>query len=143
MSLEEQSVSEATRVTELERAECLDLIRHHGRVGRVAFVHDGRAVIFPVNYIAYQDGLVFVTAPGTKLSSLANGAPVTFEVDDSTAMEHAGWSVIVEGTASEVINDDELDVFRRGPLKSWAVSSSEHWIRVTIDSITGRRIPSS
>jgi nitroimidazol reductase NimA-like FMN-containing flavoprotein (pyridoxamine 5'-phosphate oxidase superfamily) len=137
------AVPSESRLIELDEQESLELLQKHARVGRIAFVSGGKPALFPVNYMAEDDGIVFSTAQGTKLSALAGGAPVVFEVDDSTAMEHAGWSVLVEGTASEITDEAELDRLRRGPLKSWAVSAAEHWIRVTIESVSGRRIPAS
>ena len=42
--------------------------------------------------------------------------------------------------AGEVVDPAELDLLRRGPLKSWATASTEHWIRIAIEEISGRRI---
>jgi uncharacterized protein len=130
-----------TRVQELSRAEALELLQMHSYVGRIGFIVDGRPLILPVNYLASDDSIVFCTEPGTKLSAIAGGAQVAFEVDDSRPLYHAGWSVVVKGTAREVTDETELDELRRGPLHSWATRASEHWVRVTLDEVTGRRIP--
>jgi nitroimidazol reductase NimA-like FMN-containing flavoprotein (pyridoxamine 5'-phosphate oxidase superfamily) len=130
-----------TRVHELTRAEAMELLQFHAFVGRIGFVVDGKPLIIPVNYLAEDDSIVFCTSPGTKLGALSGGAPVVFEVDDSRPLYHAGWSVIVKGTAHEVTDPDELDGLRRGPLHSWATRASEHWVRVSLDEVTGRRIP--
>ena len=130
-----------TRVRELSRAESVELLQLHAFVGRVGFLVDGRPLILPVNYLADDDSIVFCTEPGTKLSALGGGAPVVFEVDDSRPLYQAGWSVVVKGTASEVTDEEELDALRRGPLRSWATRASEHWVKITIDEVTGRRIP--
>ena len=129
-----------TRVHELTRAEAVELLQLHAFVGRIGFVVDGRPLIIPVNYLADDDSVIFCTAPGTKLSAIGGGAPVVFEVDDSRALYHAGWSVLVKGTAHEITDESQLDALRRGPLRSWATSSTEHWVRVTIEEVTGRRI---
>jgi nitroimidazol reductase NimA-like FMN-containing flavoprotein (pyridoxamine 5'-phosphate oxidase superfamily) len=129
------------RVHELTRAESIELLQLHSFVGRIGFVVDGRPLILPVNYLADDEGIVFCTEPGTKLSAVGAGAPVVFEVDDSRPLYHAGWSVIVKGTAREVTDEDELDGLRRGPLHSWATRSKQHWVRISIDEVTGRRIP--
>ncbi len=130
-----------TRVQELTRAEAMELLQLHSYVGRIGFVVDGKPLILPVNYLAEDDAIVFCTEPGTKLSAVGGGAPVVFEVDDSRPLYHAGWSVIVKGTAREVTEPDELDMLRRGPLHSWATRSTEHWVRISLDEVTGRRIP--
>ncbi|MDQ2959590.1 MAG: pyridoxamine 5'-phosphate oxidase family protein [Candidatus Dormibacteraeota bacterium] len=120
--------------------EALELLQRHGFVGRVAFIVDGRPMMMPVNYLADAESLVFCTAEGTKLSALRSGASVCFEVDDSRPFDHSGWSVIVEGTASEVTDPGELEWLHRGPLRSWAVQPSSHWIRIQYEHVSGRRI---
>lgn len=126
----------------LSPEECLELLTFRSFVGRVGFVVEGgQPMILPVNYIVDKGSVVFVTAPGTKLSYLAAGAPVAFEVDSHRPLYHTGWSVLVQGTAHEVTDPGEMDVLRRGPLESWAAPSASHWIRVSIDHISGRRIP--
>lgn len=125
----------------LSPEECLRLLQRESYVGRVAFIVEGRPMVLPVNYLAEDGSLVFCTPPGTKLSHLAGGAPVAFEIDASRSLYQSGWSVVVQGTAREVVDAHELDLLRRGPLKSWATPPSEHWICITIEEISGRRIP--
>jgi nitroimidazol reductase NimA-like FMN-containing flavoprotein (pyridoxamine 5'-phosphate oxidase superfamily) len=135
-------MSEASvRVDELSDKESIELLQMHSYVGRVGFVVDGEVSVLPVNYLAEDEAIFFCTSAGTKLSALRDGARVAFEVDDSRALDHAGWSVLVHGTSQEVTDPRELDRLRRGPLKSWAVPVSEHWIRISIDSVSGRKIP--
>lgn len=130
-----------TMVHELTRAEAMELLQSHSYLGRIGFVVDGKPLILPVNYLAEENSVVFCTMPGTKLSALSGGAAVVFEVDDSRPLYHAGWSVVVKGTAREITDADELDALRRGPLHSWATRSTEHWVRISIEEVTGRRIP--
>ena len=130
-----------TRVHELTRSEALELLQLHSYVGRIGFLVDGRPMILPVNYLADDASVVFCTEPGTKLSAVGGGVQVVFEVDDSRPLYHAGWSVVVKGIAHEITDEDELDKLRRGPLHSWATHSSEHWVRISVDEVTGRRIP--
>ena len=128
-------------VEELPREQCLHLLQYGAYVGRVAFILDGRAIVLPVNYLAEGSSIVFCTAAGTKLTALAAGADVAFEVDDGRPLYRAGWSVVVRGEAREVSDQQELERLRRGPLKSWATHPKQHWIRITIEEISGRRIP--
>jgi nitroimidazol reductase NimA-like FMN-containing flavoprotein (pyridoxamine 5'-phosphate oxidase superfamily) len=130
-------------IEELSKEECLELLQHESYVGRVAFIAEGRPMILPVNYLADDKTVVFTTAPGTELSNLREGAPVAFEVDAIRPLYNAGWDVVVQGTAVEVVDPRELELLRRGPLKSWATSEAECWIRITIEDISGRRIPES
>ncbi|HEY6469971.1 MAG TPA: pyridoxamine 5'-phosphate oxidase family protein [Candidatus Dormibacteraeota bacterium] len=131
------------RVITLSTEESLHLLQNKSFVGRVGFVADGRLMILPVNYLAEDDAVFFCTAGGTKLSALHSGAEVAFEVDSDQPLYHSGWSVLVNGVAEEVTETAELDRLRRGPLKSWAVAASQHWIRISIDTISGRQIPTT
>lgn len=128
-------------IEEMSRSDALDMLQRHGFVGRVAFIVDGHPMIMPVNYLAERDELVFCTGEGTKLSRLRAGAAVAFEVDDSRPLDRSGWSVVIEGTASEITDPEKLKWLRRGPLKSWAVGPLGHWIGITYERVSGRRIP--
>lgn len=129
------------RTEELDRDECLRLLRFGSYVGRVGFVAGGHPMILPVNYLVEDGSVVFSTSEGTKLRTLGGGAEVVFEVDENRPLYHAGWSVVVRGTAHEVTDEGDLEQLRRGPLKSWAPHPGAHWIRITIEEISGRRIP--
>lgn len=129
------------RIETLSADECMQLLRLGSYVGRIGFILDGRPMILPVNYLAEDGSLVFASLDGTKLHALAGGADVVFEVDEARPLYHAGWSVLVRGTAREVTDEQEIELLRRGPLKSWAAVHDAHWIRISIDDISGRRIP--
>jgi uncharacterized protein len=136
------SEQQRTRLEELSRSDSLELLQSWSHVGRLGFIVDGLPMILPVNCVANDESIVFCTSPGTKLSAVGGGAQVVFEVDESRpTYPHRGWSVIVRGIAREVTDPEELEILRRGPLLSWAVRPSEHWVRISIDEITGRRIP--
>ena len=66
-------------IEELPVVTCWELVRTR-RVGRLAINVNGRARIFPINFVVYGQTIVFRTAPGTKLSA-ARRADVEFEVD--------------------------------------------------------------
>lgn len=129
-----------SRIVELTREESFDLVGRHGFVGRVAYVHGGRVVIRPVNYMLEGDGIVIATAAGTTLSEL-EGVEVVFEVDDNRPLMHGGWSVIVEGVIHRVNDAAEEDFLKRTPLRTWAWTSADRWMRIAIRTVTGRRIP--
>jgi len=131
-----------SRLQDIPRDEALRLLQHGAYVGRVGFVQDGRPRIVPVNYLAATpDEIVFCSAEGGKLATLAAGAPVVFEIDEQRPLYHAGWSVVVEGTAEEITDAAELERLRRGPLRSWAAPGSGRWIRIRVAEVSGRRIP--
>jgi uncharacterized protein len=130
-----------TRIVAISRDECVRLLQYESFLGRVAFARDGVVEVRPVNYLADEGGLVFCTRGGTILDAVSAGRSVVFEVDASQPLDHSGWSVIVRGPAREITEPQELEYLRRGPLKSWAVSPGERWVRVVIEEISGVLIP--
>ena len=127
-------------IRQLSEAECRERLQHHGFIGRLGFVAGGHPMILPVNYVADGDSIAFCTEAGTKLDSLAGGADVVFEIDDSRPLYRSGWSVVITGKAREVTNHDELARLRSGPLRSWAVGPDAHWVRIEVREISGREI---
>jgi nitroimidazol reductase NimA-like FMN-containing flavoprotein (pyridoxamine 5'-phosphate oxidase superfamily) len=126
-------------IEELTEEESIQLLGYGSYVGHVGFVRDGRPVILPVNYL-YEDGaVVFRTVEGTLLSAL-DGEAVAFEVDTNTPLERAGWSVLAHGRVERITDAAYLDRLRRGPLQSWAWKDANDWLRIKVESITGRRI---
>lgn len=133
---------EYIQIEMLTDEQCLELLGHNSFVGRVGFVLEGgRPMVLPVNYLLEGGSVVFCTAPGSTLSTMSEGTPVAFEVDSSRPLYNSGWSVVVQGTARPVTDEQELEALRRGPLQSWAQPASQRWVRISIDAISGRRIP--
>lgn len=124
---------------ELTRQECLALLRGHRHLGRIGYVVDGVPVIVPVNFVLDGETVVFCTARGSKLSWLSNHSRIAFEADGDHPLDQSGWSVLIRGTAEEVTDPKEVRGLRRGP-RSWAVPSTEHWVRISADQISGRRL---
>jgi nitroimidazol reductase NimA-like FMN-containing flavoprotein (pyridoxamine 5'-phosphate oxidase superfamily) len=97
-------------------------------------------MILPVNYVLDGVTIVFQTTSGTALSAL-DEVDVAFEVDNNRPLNHAGWSVVVQGRAVLIRDAGELDRLRRGPLRSWAWRAADIWIAISIDKLSGRHIP--
>jgi nitroimidazol reductase NimA-like FMN-containing flavoprotein (pyridoxamine 5'-phosphate oxidase superfamily) len=123
----------------LTREECLDLLQQ-AVVGRIGYVSDGIAIILPVNFTVLDGDIVFCTAKGSKLSWLSLRGRVSFQADESRPADHEGWSVLIQGVAREVTDPDELAVLRRRPVRSWLRSPEEHWVRIGVESISGRAL---
>jgi uncharacterized protein len=141
MSPENAQMSEPyePQLTTLTREECLELLRG-AVVGRIGYVADGMAIILPVNFALFDGDIVFCTAQGSKLSWLSLRERVAFEADESRPADHEGWSVLIQGVAREVTHPHELAVLRRGHLRSWFRSPHEHWVRISIEAISGRAL---
>jgi nitroimidazol reductase NimA-like FMN-containing flavoprotein (pyridoxamine 5'-phosphate oxidase superfamily) len=123
-------------VTILSVHECWDLLAGV-TLGRLVTSVDGRPEIFPVNYVVQRRTILFRTAEGTKLVSAAINNHVVFEVDDHNVAE--GWSVIVKGTAHSLRTNEAIEEAERAQVLPWTTSEKSHYIRVTPETVTGRR----
>lgn len=125
-------------VTTLSEAECRARLQTT-TVGHIAFVNEEGQQLIPVNF-AVLDGAIYMrTFPDSVLSVLAQGHPdVAFGVGHDDVFR-VGWNVTVRGEASGV--DDAATVERvMERLHPWAGGSRPLVIKVTLDSIAGRRV---
>ena len=129
-------------IEELDEAACWARLGSR-RVGRLAVSVNNRPDIFPVNYVLDDRTVVVQTAPGFKLAAAVLGAGVAFEVDDIDEATHSGWSVVLHGSASEVTSVEDLLEAEDLHVGPWAGGEKNHFIRIQVDEITGRRIPPS
>jgi nitroimidazol reductase NimA-like FMN-containing flavoprotein (pyridoxamine 5'-phosphate oxidase superfamily) len=126
-------------VERLETSECWTLLQE-ARLGRLAVIHaDGAPDVFPVNFTTYEGSLFVRTARDAKLLHIAQHPLVAFEVDGETTDSH--WSVVVRGTAARVTSDDELRRSGVRELKSWSPTQKLFAIKITANTVTGRRFP--
>lgn len=128
----------------IEEADCWVLLGAH-HIGRLAVCLGGRPEIFPVNYVIDRDeagtpSLVFLSAPGAKLAGAVLGTAVSFEIDAADPLFHTGWSVLAQGTAEEIETMDELTRAEELPLRPWGPIEKRNYVRVTVTTISGRRI---
>jgi nitroimidazol reductase NimA-like FMN-containing flavoprotein (pyridoxamine 5'-phosphate oxidase superfamily) len=133
------SDQEQPQLETLTREECLELLQR-AVVGRVGYVADGLAIILPVNFTVVDGDIVFCTAKGRKLSWLSLRGRLSFQADESRPADHEGWSVLVHGVAREVTDPDELAALRRRPQLSWVRPQDEHWVRIAVETISGRAL---
>ena len=129
----------AVRVEELDTAECWRLLAT-ASLGRLAVDgHDGRPDLFPVNFVVHSGNLFVRSAPGSKLRSIAKHPAVAFEVDGETTRYH--WSVVVRAVAHRMDTDADIEASGILDLVSSSPTSKDNFIRLTPDTITGRRFP--
>jgi nitroimidazol reductase NimA-like FMN-containing flavoprotein (pyridoxamine 5'-phosphate oxidase superfamily) len=133
------TIEERTGLEVLDDNEC-QLLLGRATVGRLAAVVDGRPSIFPVNFRRHGGAVVFRSDEGTKLDAAAREQPVAFEVDEVDSRERSGWSIVIRGTGTEVVDPDELEAVRKLPLHPWAQGVKSHYVRIVPDEISGRRI---
>jgi uncharacterized protein len=123
----------------LGREECLELLQQ-AVVGRIGYVTDGIAIILPVNFMVLDGDIVFCIAKGSTLSWLSLRGRLSFQADESSRADREGWSVLIHGVAREATDPSELEILRRGTLRSWLRSPAEHWVRIRIEAISGRAL---
>jgi nitroimidazol reductase NimA-like FMN-containing flavoprotein (pyridoxamine 5'-phosphate oxidase superfamily) len=128
-----------SRLAELNRTECLTLLQHV-RLGRVGVSVDALPAIFPVFLVVLDDVVVFRTVPGTKLTAASNGAIVALEADAFDETSGQGWSVLVRGVANEVSDRGRVVAARARLHPTWIDDAPEHFVEVSADLVTGRRI---
>ena len=131
-----------SRLIALDRAECLERLGYGSYVGRIGFIHDGRPMVLPVNYLLEGETIIFRTTAGTMVSSL-DGSEVAFEVDSDLPLEHSGWSVLAHGRVERLQDDADVERLRRGALRSWAWHAADEFLLIVITDISGRKIPES
>ena len=123
----------------LSREECLRLLAEHPvGVGRVAIVEDDYPVVLPVNYVVDQGQVVFRTDPGSKLHAALLHRNVAFEADVIDADWHRGWSVLIQGQAERVLDEERERLAALGP-RPWASGAKSYFVRVTPERTSGRR----
>ncbi|MEL6982933.1 MAG: pyridoxamine 5'-phosphate oxidase family protein [Actinomycetota bacterium] len=133
-------MTDKPQIEELDEATCWANLEAK-RLGRLAVSVSNRPDVFPVNYVVDGKAIVVQTAPGFKLAAAVLGSGVAFEVDDIDEASHSGWSVVIHGTAAEVEKLEDLLEAEDLDIEPWAAGAKNHFIRIDVDEITGRRIP--
>lgn len=111
--------------------------------GRLAVSVAGRPDIFPVNYIVYDRTLIFRTAEGTKLASMAINTAVAFEIDGYDESTNVAWSVVVHGQARLVQHGADADKLESLPLFPWNTSPKHRLVQFQPHELTGRSFVAS
>jgi uncharacterized protein len=127
------------RVVDLLAHECLQLLSQQP-VGRIGISVGALPVILPVNFVVRDGHIRFRTVEGTKLAAATRHAVVAFEIDSYEIDGSAGWSVLVQGVASEV-TDEEVrnDVMAAIPRPWGSGDDARRIVEINIQSISGRR----
>lgn len=124
----------------MDREECLDLLASTP-LGRIGFAVDDAQVILPVNFVWFENSVVFRTLEGQKMNATIFLKPVAFEIDGWDASDRSGWSVLVKGTAEQVNEWAEIEELERKNLVPWSQREwRPHWIKIEPTEITGRRL---
>jgi nitroimidazol reductase NimA-like FMN-containing flavoprotein (pyridoxamine 5'-phosphate oxidase superfamily) len=124
----------------LGREECLALLGS-APIGRIVFTDRALPAVQPVSFAVSGGDIVIRTAPGSKLAAAARNAVVAFEADEFDPVAGTGWSVVVTGEARVVSEAGELERLRALPLPVWVPGDRGHYLAITAELVSGRRVP--
>lgn len=111
-------------------------------VGRVAWSRaDTAPGIVPVNLRVMNGAIWFRTAPSSALATEGVGTLVSVEVDEVDLSSRSGWSVVVEGIATPVDDEQVPDLVHA--LQVWPAGDRSVHVRVEPLQVTGRRLRNS
>ena len=120
----------------LTHEECWDFLLS-ASLGRLAVAVGGVPDIFPVNFVAADQRILFRTAAGTKLLELTVNHTVAFETDGVGRDE--AWSVVVHGTARALDTQREMEAAATLPLSPLIPTVKPIFVEIVPTKITGRR----
>ncbi|UVJ41260.1 pyridoxamine 5'-phosphate oxidase family protein [Arthrobacter sp. CJ23] len=127
----------ADHIERLSPDECWDLLGRTS-VGRLAVIVDHHPEIFPVNYVLDQGSIVFRTGVGTKFWATMTD-PCALEIDGYSASSGKAWSVVVRGQTRLFLDQHERAAVDALNLDPWQPGSKSHYLRLDLDTVTGRR----
>jgi len=130
---------------ELTEAESLHLIEQ-AEIGRIGFSGRYGPVVLPVNYKIVDGSVVFRVAVRSSIGEdLRTGIAdaeykVAFEIDDLDPASKTGWSVMIQGAAHHVDDEQERAAVLGAGVEPWAGGEREQFVRIKPTLISGRRI---
>jgi len=135
-----RSVSKGAEVVDLDRDECVRLLRA-GVAGRVAVCTPNGPHIIPVNYAVVDDTIVLRTAPYSLLGTYGRDTTLAFEVDQLDYERQRGWSVVARGRGENVSDLEELDHIREvWEPRPWAGGTRSLYLRLRWTELSGRQV---
>ncbi|MCC5951362.1 MAG: pyridoxamine 5'-phosphate oxidase family protein [Acidimicrobiia bacterium] len=123
------------RLEILDEEACLTLLATED-IGRVAVMRRRSApLVVPVTYVLDDQVIVFRAGFGALYPAVL-AHPVSFQVDRSDTPSRTGWSVLVEGSVSEL---RQREVARALP-EPWMPGERPYLLGLLISEVSGRRI---
>ena len=133
------SEPESEGIEVLSEEACLDLLATTS-IGRIGLSAGSLPVILPVNFVLDGGSIVVATGPGLKLRAAQAHDVACLEVDHHDPVSHLGWSVLVTGRLEEIRRPAAREAVERLPLAPWRQISDVHFIRLSMDLLSGRRL---
>jgi hypothetical protein len=123
---------------QLSRDECLQLMASVS-MGRIIYTRQALPAVNLVNFALDAGDVVLRTDGDGKLAAATRHAVVAFETDCLDA-KGTGWSVTAIGPSREVTDPEDIDRLQKIDLSSWTYGTREHFIRVSLELLNGRRL---
>ncbi|MBF6556485.1 MAG: pyridoxamine 5'-phosphate oxidase family protein [Acidimicrobiales bacterium] len=109
-------------------------------VGRIGASIDALPVILPVYFTLFGESVLFRTILGTKLDAATRGAVVAFQAEGDEPLSGTSWSVLLQGVASAVSDEDGHARAKSIPIGPWSGGTMDlRLVRIEATNISGRR----
>ena len=123
----------------LSAEECIELLRSK-TVGRVGLSASSLPFVLPVRYVVDDGHILMRTGQGTRMAAATSDAVVAFEVDEFDDDMDAGWSVMVQGFAREVVGSTRMGPDAEAILSSWVGPMPAQCFSIPMEIVTGQRL---
>ncbi len=141
--------SDASGLEVLTEGESLELLASTS-LGRIVYSDRAMPFVAPVNFVLDGMDIVIRTSHRSGLAINVPGNIVAFEVDhlddiqrDETqpdSIQRTGWSVVVTGQGELVRDVAEIARLDKLPLRSWAPTMTNCYLRLRAHVVSGRRL---
>lgn len=109
-------------------------------IGRMVFTEAALPAVHPVNFAVAGTSVIVRTGPGAKFDAAVRGDVVAFEADAVDPGTRSGWSVLVIGHASVVVDIDRLVDVVDVDHRPWVRGPGRHVIQIDGERVTGRQL---
>jgi uncharacterized protein len=109
-------------------------------IGRIIFTRRALPAVELVHFALDHGDIVIGANPDDTLAADIRDAVVAFEADSLDVTHRAGWSVAIIGRSRVVTDPGEIDRLQKIGLRSWGPGKAAHFIRISPELLTGRRL---
>jgi len=126
-------------LTALDESACWELLPDSG-VGRLAWTNpDGRILIIPVNYGRDGRSIIMRTGDTELLERARAGTRAAFQIDDLERGLRSGWTILFDGTLTEVDDEDRAQRLAR-LVDPWLRAPRPYVLALRVMQVTGRTV---
>ena len=122
------------------RGEALALLADVS-LGRIVFTENAMPAIRPASHLV-EDGVIIARShDGSEVVPAGSGREtvVAYQADNIDLRSHAGWSVVVTGPATPVVDPDQIAGYVAA-LPRWTEGGAEQLIRIDPGIVNGYRL---